>query len=171
MVDTGVLLDEPVRTPKPQNAFEIRRARTGFVQADRGDVLMSRPTLEFEVRSRFGFDETVERVQAAVSENKMTVLGVHPMSKTLTEKGFPREALSVIEVCNAKQASQALEDDIRVALMMPCPIAVYERGGHVFVSSMDTRMLSQLYDGPRLPKLGEEMYETLSAVLAAVAVA
>jgi uncharacterized protein (DUF302 family) len=129
---------------------------------------MERPKFEFEVKSKFDFEDTVARLEAAVPEHKMTVLGVHPMSKTLTEKGFPREPISVIEVCNAKLASQALEDDIRVALMVPCPIAVYEKAGQVFVLAMDTRMLSQTYEGPRLQQLGEEMYEALKALLLTV---
>ncbi len=129
---------------------------------------MSRLPLEFEIRSRFAFDETVDRLRSAVTEHGMSILAVHPMSETLAGKGFPREPLTVVEVCNARQASEALEDDIRVALMMPCPIAVYVRDGAAWVSTMDTRLLSQLYDGDRLPRLGEEMYETLAGILSAV---
>ena len=130
---------------------------------------MNRQPLEIEVRSKLGFEATVAALVEAVPQHKMTVLAVHPLSQTLASKGFPREPISVIEVCNARMASQALEDDVRVALMMPCPVAVFERAGEVHVSTMDTRLLSQMYEGERMPTLGQEMFAELSALLQIVA--
>ena len=42
------------------------------------------------------------------------------MDVALAEKGFPRAPLKIIEICNAKYASQVLNEDVRIFLMLPC---------------------------------------------------
>jgi uncharacterized protein (DUF302 family) len=39
-----------------------------------------------------------------------------------------------VEVCNARYASEVIQQDIRSALMLPCPITVYTRNGKTFIS-------------------------------------
>jgi uncharacterized protein (DUF302 family) len=124
---------------------------------------------ERTVKSVFGFDETVEKIQAASVEAGMSVLHVHPLSKTLESKGFPREPVSVIEVCSARHAALALADDVRIALMLPCPISVYAQGDDVYVTTMDVNEMAKMYIGPNLPLVAQEIDEKLLNVLSSVA--
>lgn len=53
----------------------------------------------------------------------------HDFAGTLAEKRFAREPLKVVEICNARCASEVLKKDMTVALMLPCPIAITSKMG------------------------------------------
>lgn len=129
-----------------------------------------RPPLEFQVESRYNFEATVAAIIAEAPAHKFTVLKVHKMSETLAERGFPRkEPVTIIEVCNAKAASTALNLDIRAGLMMPCPVMVYQKEGRTFVMTNDTRILSDFYTGGApMAQTGKDVYSALTKILNAV---
>lgn len=91
---------------------------------------------EFTVKSEKSFDQAVSAIEEKAAEKGFRVLHTHDVAATLTEKGFPREPLKIVEICNAKYASQVLEKDVRIALMLPCPISIYEQMGETFISTM-----------------------------------
>ncbi len=124
--------------------------------------------LEIVYESKHNFVDTVAKLKEAAAAQKFTVLAVHEMSKTLAEKGFPREPVTVIEVCNAKLASQALADDLRIALMLPCPLGIWEKGGKVYVSTLDPKAMLRFYEGKNLEKVGEESRKALLTMLESV---
>ena len=69
-------------------------------------------------------------------ENGLRVLHTHDVAGTLNEKGFPCGPLKIVEVCNARYASEVIQQDIRAALMLPCPITVYTRNDKTFISAL-----------------------------------
>jgi uncharacterized protein (DUF302 family) len=78
------------------------------------------------------------------------VLHVHDVAATLAEKGFRREPLKIIAICNARYANEALQKDVNVALMLPCPIAVYAKGGRTVISTMKPSSLVEFYSNAGL---------------------
>jgi len=78
----------------------------------------------FTVETSKAFDRVVQAIEEKAAEKGFRVLHTHDVAATLAEKGFPWEPLKIVEVCNARYASEVLEKDINVALMLPCPIAV-----------------------------------------------
>ena len=54
------------------------------------------------------FAEAVRTIEKKAAEKAFRVLHTHDVAGTLAEKGFPREPLKIIEICNAKYASQVL---------------------------------------------------------------
>lgn len=129
----------------------------------------TRPPLEFEVVSKFDFDTTIEKVKEAAIAEKYGVQGVHPISDILTEKGFPRDRLTIVEVCNPASASASLNADIRTGLHMPCPVMVYEKGGKVMVMTFDTRTMAAMYEGgTAMQDTGAKVYASLRKILDAV---
>ena len=82
------------------------------------------------------FEEVVAAVERKAAEKGFRVLHTHDVAATLAEKGFPREALKIVEICNAKYASMVLDKDIRISLMLPCPISVYIVNGRTHISTM-----------------------------------
>lgn len=82
------------------------------------------------------FDEVVAAVQGKATEKGFRVLYTHDVAATLAEKGFPREPLKIVEICNAKYASIMLSKDARISLMLPCPISVYAADGRTYISTM-----------------------------------
>lgn len=91
---------------------------------------------DYTLQTRKSFDEAVEAVARKAVENGFRVLHVHDLAAALGEKGFPREPLKLIEICNARYASEVLKKDIRTALLLPCPIAVYNENGKTCISTM-----------------------------------
>jgi uncharacterized protein (DUF302 family) len=101
--------------------------------------------LDYTVKSDKNFEETVEAVTKGTAEAGFRVLFVHDVAETLAEKGFARERVSIIEVCNAKYASQVLAADVKIGLMLPCPIMVYAESGEVFVTTMRPSLIAGFF--------------------------
>lgn len=91
--------------------------------------------IEYTVESSKSFDEAVKAVQEKSAAKGFGVLHTHDVAATLGSKGFAREPLKIIEICNARYANEALAKDIHLALMLPCPISVYTEHGKTFIST------------------------------------
>lgn len=101
--------------------------------------------LDYTVTSDKGFEETVEAVKQGTADAGFRVLAVHDLAATLAEKGFPREPVTIVEVCNAKYSSQVLAADVKIGLMLPCPIMVYAENGQVLVTTMRPRAIGEFF--------------------------
>ncbi len=106
-----------------------------------------RDAFEFTVESAKRFDEAVAAVEQKAAEKGFRVLHTHDVSGLLQEKGFPREPLKIVEVCNARYASEVLSRDPRIANMLPCPITVYVEHGKTFITTMRPNALAAFYPG------------------------
>lgn len=91
---------------------------------------------EYTVKTAKPFAEAVKAVEQKTAEAGFRVLHTHDIAATLAEKGFPRSPLKLVEVCNAKYASQVLAKDVKVSLLLPCPISVYVHGGETCISTL-----------------------------------
>ncbi len=100
---------------------------------------------DYTVETSKTVDEAVEAVVAASKENGFGVLHIHDVQATLAAKGFFREPMKIIEICNAKFASEVLEKDIKVSLMLPCPISVYVQEGKTHISTLRPRVIGSFY--------------------------
>jgi uncharacterized protein (DUF302 family) len=109
------------------------------------------------VDTQKSFEAAVEAVAAKVAENNFRVVNTYDVAASLTEQGFPRSPLKIIEVCNARYASEALEKDINVALMLPCPIAVYTEAGKTFISTMRPSAMVALCPASGLDQIAAEV--------------
>ena len=91
---------------------------------------------EFTVETKNSFDETVAAVEEKSVENGFRVLHTHDVTATLREKGFPRESQKIVEICNARYANEVLNKDVKVAVMLPCPISVYTQEGKTRITTL-----------------------------------
>ena len=113
--------------------------------------------LDYTVQALKNFDEAVKAVEARAKENGFSVLHIHDVKATLCAKGFDRDPLKIIEICNAKSASQLLNQDVKISLMMPCPISVYVEKGKTYISALRTRMIPDFYPGADIKAIAEEV--------------
>ncbi|HET7226591.1 MAG TPA: DUF302 domain-containing protein [Candidatus Eisenbacteria bacterium] len=100
---------------------------------------------EHTVTSARSFDDAVAAIERVAVEKGFRVLHTHDVAATLAEKGFTRDPLKIVEICNAKYASQVLAKDVKIALMLPCPISVYTEGGKTRISTLLPSVISQFY--------------------------
>ena len=126
---------------------------------------MKHDDLAFTLTTDKPFDAVVEALEKKSPENQFRVLHVHNVQQTLAEKGFQREPLKIIEVCNAGFAHKALGQDVAVALFMPCKFAVWTERGQTHVSLGRPSMISQMLPQAHLESLASEVETTLKRVM------
>ena len=114
-------------------------------------------TFERTVTTDKPFDEAVAAIERNAGEKGFRVLHTHDIAATLTEKGFPREPLKIVEICNAKYASQVLAKDVKLALMLPCPISVYVEGGKTLISTLLPTSIVEFYPHAGIEQLAAEV--------------
>lgn len=119
----------------------------------------------YTVQTTKPFGVAVDSVESATAAKGFRVLHVHDVQATLAEKDFHREPFKIIEVCNARYASQALGAEVNVGLMLPCRITVYEQGGQVFISALRPTVLERFFPGKGLERLAAEVDEIITSVV------
>ena len=107
---------------------------------------------DLTVKTAKSIDDAVSTITRNTSEIGFSVLHIHDVGETLNAKGFSRPPLKIVEICNARYASEVLDKDITLALMLPCPISVYEKDGSTWISALLPTMMADLY-----PDAGLEM--------------
>jgi uncharacterized protein (DUF302 family) len=121
--------------------------------------------VEYTVETRKPFGEAVKAVEEKAIAKGFGVLHTHDVAATLAAKGFRREPLKIIEVCNARYASQALERDIRLALMLPCPISVYTERGKTFISTLRPSAIPDLFPKANVESIAAEIEKVVFEIV------
>jgi uncharacterized protein (DUF302 family) len=120
------------------------------------DVTEMQPFAKTVITERT-FDQAVAVIEQKASEKGFRVLHTHDVAATLAEKGFPRSPLKIIEICNAKYASQVLSKDARISLMLPCPISVFVQDGKTHISTLLPSSISQFFPEAGIEQLAAEV--------------
>ncbi len=123
------------------------------------------PRIDYTVPTRHSYLEAIASVQAAASDHGYRVQFVHDVAATLAEKGFEREPVTIIEMCNAKHASQVLAADINIGLMLPCPVMVYERSGEVFIATMRPSLIGAFFPEAGIDEIAGEVETQIRAIV------
>lgn len=120
---------------------------------------------EYTVTSSKAFDQAVSAVEAKAAEKGFRVLYTHDVAATLAEKGFPREPLKIVEICNARYASEVLKKDPKISLMLPCPISVFAEGGSTHISTLLPSVISQFYPDAGIEGAATEVERIVRAIV------
>ncbi len=123
------------------------------------------PNFQYTVESSKPFEDAVKAVEQTSAEKGFRVLHTHDFAGTLAEKGFPREPLKVVEICNARYASEVLKKDVGIALMLPCPISVYTKNGHTFISTMRPSVLKDFYPDAGIEDIAQTVEKTVLEIV------
>jgi len=111
----------------------------------------------YTVKTDKSIEEAIESVEKATAENGFRVLHIHHVDQTLKDKGFDREPYKIIEVCNAKFASQVLNADIDIGLFLPCKINVYSDGGQTVISGLRPKIMGQFVENDLIEKTASDV--------------
>lgn len=111
------------------------------------------------------FDEAVLAIEQKAAEKGFRVLHTHDVAVTLAEKGFPREPLKIIEICNAKYASQVLNRDVKISLMLPCTISVYVEGGRTCISTLLPSSIAEFFPKAGIHQLATEVEDIVLQIV------
>lgn len=122
---------------------------------------------EHTVTSAKSFDDAVASIEHVAVDKGFRVLCTHDVAATLAEKGFARDPLKIVEICNAKYASQVLAKDVKIALMLPCPISVYTEGGHTRISTLLPSVIAQFYPDAHVEEVAAQVEHTVLDIVEA----
>ncbi|XPV68015.1 MAG: DUF302 domain-containing protein [Halarcobacter sp.] len=117
--------------------------------------------MQYIVESKKSVDEVVDAIQEKISEYKFGILHIHEISNILKSKGLEfKNECRVLEVCNPNYAKTLLDEDMKLAVILPCKIAVYTQEGKTNIS---INSLTQLVDdiNPDMLELAQEIQDTL----------
>jgi uncharacterized protein (DUF302 family) len=96
----------------------------------------------YTVATTKSFDAAVDALEKKVVENGFQVIHTYDVAASLRSEGISHGPLKIVEVCNVRYANEALQRDINVALMLPCPIVVYTDAGETLISTMRASALT-----------------------------
>ncbi len=120
---------------------------------------------EYTVATEKPFDEAVLAIERKSAERGFRVLHTHDVAATLAEKGFPREPLKIIEICNARYASEVLIKDVKISLMLPCPISVYVQAGKTMISTLLPSSIADFFPRAGIEALAAEVENVVLSII------
>ena len=106
--------------------------------------------LFFESKSKYGFEETMQKLSQIILENGWKVTYTHDLQETMKKNGKDVLPVKVIELCKPDYAYRILGDDVQriYSNMMPCRISVYEKSdGNTYVSRMNSELMASQIGG------------------------
>ena len=112
---------------------------------------------DYTVQTVKGFDQAVSAIEAKTKEKGFAVLHIHDVKAIFASKGMEHEPLKIVEICNAKYASQVLAKDIKISLMLPCRINVYVEGNKTYISALRPRLMADFYPEAGIRTIAEEV--------------
>ena len=116
-------------------------------------------------------ERAFEDVQAAVKHHGFGMLHYYDFRKTLHEKGFElAQACLVLEVCNPAQAAEVLGRDMRLNMVLPCRLSIYEDGGKTFIGMLPpTALLALISTDAAIAEAASGVEKTMQQIIDAAA--
>ncbi len=124
----------------------------------------------FSTTLSMGFNESVDRVTAALAQKGFGVLTEIDVKATLKKKlGIEFRPYKILGACNPHFAHQALQVDDKIGTMMPCNVIVQDTGGgQTEVTAIDPVASMQAADVEALRMIAEEVRQLLQDVIRSV---
>lgn len=112
------------------------------------------------------FDEVLAKVKAALAESGFGVLTEIDVQATLKEKldkTVPRNV--IIGACNPNLASQALDAEPKIGVLLPCNVVVRDGDNGVIVEALDPGLMASLTGNEDLSPISDEARRLLGDAL------
>ncbi len=128
-------------------------------------VVMIVPKQMFIVNeSKLDFQATVEAIEKSAGEAKWSIPHHYDLQATLKKHGLDVNPVHVYSICKPSLAYKILGSDEErlVSAMMPCRLAVYEKGGKTYVSILNSGFFSKFMSKKIKDVMGDASAETFS---------
>lgn len=124
-----------------------------------------------ERRSPDGFEETVDRVSAALTEEGFGVLCDIDVQAAFAEKLGLEDyrRYRILGACNPALAQEGLDAERNLGVLLPCNVVVYEEEDEVVVSAVHPVELLDVADDDELVTIAEDVLERFTRVLDGIA--
>ncbi|QHI69444.1 DUF302 domain-containing protein [Tichowtungia aerotolerans] len=107
--------------------------------------------------SPLSYEETVQKIESAVTNGGWVISSNMDMQKSLAKRGQTAPRVTLLKICEPHYAAEILNDDdsMYVSLMMPCTISVYEKSdGSVYVATMNAGLMGRMFGGTVAKMMG-----------------
>ena len=114
-----------------------------------------------------GLDDAVKQIKEALKPEGFGILTEIDVAATLKKK-LDKEIppYIILGACNPEIASQALEAEPSIGVLLPCNVVVRQDGdGKVFVDIMDPSSVLGMVDNPGVEKLAGDVRKRLERAL------
>jgi uncharacterized protein (DUF302 family) len=124
----------------------------------------------FSVEVKDSFDNTVDKVTAALKEEGFGVLTDIDFAATIKNKlGIERSQYRILGACNPPLANQAVDADPDAGVLLPCNVVVRANdNGTCSVVFMDPMAVISLSGNTDVEKVAREANDRLQRVKAAI---
>ncbi len=124
------------------------------------------PSFSYTVKTQKTINQAVEDITAALKEIGFGVIETLNFKEMLRKKGLDFSSeYRLMEVCNPSLAKQVLESNPEIGLLLPCPIAVYQKNNENLISlARPTSLLANVKDR-QFDKFGKEIEQKLVQVI------
>jgi len=119
-----------------------------------------------DTRVEWGFEEAIERVTEALTEQGFGILTEIDVAATLRKKlDVDFRPYHILGACNPPFALKALEAEAKIGVMLPCNVIVQQLDDGVEVSAVDPMASMQAVDNPDLFEIAQEIRRRLQVVI------
>ncbi len=112
-------------------------------------------------------ERAFEDVQTAITKHGFGLLHYYDFRKTLHEKGFElAQACLVLEVCNPAKAAEVLGRDMRLNMVLPCRLSIYEDGGKTIIGMLPpTALLALISTDAAIAEAASGVEKTMQQII------
>ncbi|MFT5170305.1 MAG: hypothetical protein ACI9BD_000072 [Candidatus Marinamargulisbacteria bacterium] len=124
-------------------------------------------TYTFSKTTTMSFDETVEKVKEELKKEGFGVLTQIDVKETLKQKiDVEFKKYLILGACNPHLAYQALQEEERIGVMLPCNVIVLENdNGVVEVNAVDPMASMQAIQNQKLGDIAKQVQSKLKLVV------
>ncbi len=137
-----------------------------------GEVNLMQKMMFKTYSSRFGFDETVDKLHGNALQNGWTIPDVRDLQQEYIKSGIKEMTkLKVLYFCNTQGGYSIIKNDEKKAMsvMMPMGVSVYEKkDGSVEIAAMNIGMMGGMFSGEAKEVLadgGERLEASLKEII------
>lgn len=133
-------------------------------------VWLSMPSQMIVVsNSRYDFDTTISKLEESLVSQGWASPGTMDMNAALSKKGVELPfRVKIVKLCQPEYAKSVLMSDPELSSMMPCSIAVYEKGDEVKVAKLNTGLMGKMFGGNVAEVMGNKVAADEKQILSAV---
>ena len=112
------------------------------------------------------YEEVLTAVKAAAQKQGFRVSNVHDIAASLRKDGINRESYATVEVCNSKIAADVLKAQPLLGSVMPCRIAVFQKGNQTTVSMIRPSVLLKLFPAnPEVERNAQDVEKAMESII------
>jgi uncharacterized protein (DUF302 family) len=116
------------------------------------------------------FAEAVDQTRKLLQEAGYGVLCEIDVKAKLEEKlGVEREPYVILGACNPSLASEGLDTEPNLGVLLPCNVVVYEHEGRTLVAAVEPERMLSIVGNEELGPIAKRVREDLGRVVAEIA--